>query len=304
MLIPLAPKVWVVAPEVPPRYPYGNCMYIEADYPTLIDLGAGGLAFSTLNPDKVRQAFISHFHFDHIHGHAFFPQADLYVSAIEQITYLDEGEYIRFHGYDLWETFMPGIPREAYGQVVVLPDDVPVKPGFRVFNLKGVFNDLDQLDLGNRQITAVHLPGHTAGHFGFYLEKEGILFSGDIDLVPTGPWYSSNSASVGDLIKSVQRIEEMAPRLIVPSHRRIQDENLYEKLRQYIRVVHERNDRILEILHQPLTLHQLAEYRMVFPNRQNLYELFWEIMSLRNHVKYLIKINAIQEISEGLFVRR
>lgn len=303
MLIPLAPKVWVVAPEVPPRYPYGNCMYIEADYPTLIDLGAGGLAFSALNQDKVRKAVLSHFHFDHIHGQPFFPQAELYVSAVEQNTYLDENEYIRFHGYDLWDKFMPGIPREAYGQVVLLPDDVPVKPGFRVLNPSGVFNDLDQLDLGNRRITAVHLPGHTAGHFGFYLEKEGILFSGDIDLVPTGPWYSSNSASVGDLIKSVQRIEEIKPHLIVPSHRRVQHENLSEKLKQYIRVVHDRNDLIAQILNQPLTLHQLAEYRLVFPNRQNLYELFWEIMSLRNHVQYLIKINVIQEISEGLFQR-
>ncbi len=79
MLIPLAPKVWVVAPEVPPRYPYGNCMYIEADYPTLIDLGAGGLAFSALNQDKVRKAVLSHFHFDHIHGQPFFPQAELSV---------------------------------------------------------------------------------------------------------------------------------------------------------------------------------------------------------------------------------
>jgi ribonuclease/clavin/mitogillin len=304
VLIPLAPKVWVVAPEVPPRYPYGNCMYIEADYPTLIDLGAGGLAFSALNQDKVRKAVLSHFHFDHIHGQPFFPQAELYVSAVEQNTYLDENEYIRFHGYDLWDKFMPGIPREAYGQVVLLPDDVPVKPGFRVLNPSGVFNDLDQLDLGNRRITAVHLPGHTAGHFGFYLEKEGILFSGDIDLVPAGPWYSSNSASVGDLIKSVQRIEEIGPRLIVPSHRRVQDDNLSEKLKQYIQVVHERNDRIAELLRQPLTLHQLAEYRLVFPDRQNLYELFWEIMSLRNHVKYLIEINAIQEISEGLFLHR
>src|SRR5665647_1724785 len=131
MLTCISNGIWLVAPRVP-RYPYANCLYIEDERPTVIDLGAGGNAFA----------------------------------------------------------------------------------------------DGDEIQTGKNTIKAIHLPGHSAGHYGFYFEKENILFSADIDLVRTGPWYNSNSGNVGDLIASVQKIKEINPRIIVPSHRRIQSENL------------------------------------------------------------------------------
>lgn len=131
MLTCISNGIWLVAPRVP-RYPYANCLYIEDERPTVIDLGAGGNAFA----------------------------------------------------------------------------------------------DGDEIQTGKNTIKAIHLPGHSAGHYGFYFEKENILFSADIDLVRTGPWYNSNSGNVGDLIASVQKIKEINPCIIVPSHRRIQSENL------------------------------------------------------------------------------
>ncbi len=57
----------------------------------------------------------------------------------ERLTYVDQQEYIRFHGYDLWDDLMPGIKRELYGDVVILPEDVPIQPGFRVIPLAATF---------------------------------------------------------------------------------------------------------------------------------------------------------------------
>src|SRR5665647_2766189 len=105
MLTCISNGIWLVAPRVP-RYPYANCLYIEDERPTVIDLGAGGNAFA----------------------------------------------------------------------------------------------DGDEIQTGKNTIKAIHLPGHSAGHYGFYFEKENILFSADIDLVRTVPWYNSNSGNVGDLI--------------------------------------------------------------------------------------------------------
>jgi len=302
-LVELARGIFVVVPEAPPRYPYGNCMYLEGDTRAVIDFGAGGRAFAELDKDRIEMGFISHFHFDHVHCNVLFPHTALYVGEEEKETYRDFASYISFHGYDLWDKLMPGVERIPYGEAVPLPDDVPVKPGFREISISGTIKDLDQVNLGGIVLTAIHLPGHSLGHYGFYLEKEGILFSGDIDLVPSGPWYSSNSGDVGALISSVERIREIAPRIIVPSHRRLITENIDQGLRRYIKVVLNREEKIYQLLKEPRTLHDLARQRLVFANPQNMYDVFWEKMTIRNHLKHLMAQGLITEIEEGLFVR-
>lgn len=302
MLIPVANHVWIVAPETKPRYPYGNCMYIEADIPAVIDLGAGSRAFADIPCDQVELALLSHFHFDHVHGDSLFPHSQLMAGEEERLTYSNEQVYITFHGYDSWESLM-GLKREAYGQVVPLPEDVLARPGFRHMPLGGTFRNQDVIDLGGIMLTAIHLPGHTIGHYGFYLEKEGILFSADIDLVPTGPFYSSNSADVEDLIESVEKIKVINPRIIVPSHRHMQTENISRQLDIYIQIVLERNQRLFDLLRTPRSLEELAQFRMVFPKQQNLYELFWEKMTIRNHLRYLSKHKLIQPLPDGLYQR-
>lgn len=297
----MAPAIWIITPEAKPRYPYGNCLYIEDDSAAVIDLGAGGRAFADIPAKKVELAFISHFHFDHVHGDSFFPEAELYAAREESQTYSNEKEYLKYHGYDMWDKVMPGIKREAYGKVIPLPDDIPVQPGFRNIPLSGTFTNLDRFDLGKRSITSIHLPGHTAGHYGFYLEKDGILFSGDIDLVAGGPWYSSNSASVGDFMYSVQRIKEINPRIVVPSHRRAQFQNIPQQLDRYLQVVLDRENKIFDLLQEPQTLADLAEHGLVFPERNNNYELFWERMTIRNHLQHLIENNLVTEIAPGLY---
>lgn len=299
MLKSIANNIWLVAPSVP-KYPYGNCLYIDDEIPTVIDMGAGGNAFAKVPKDQIKLGLISHFHFDHLHGTSLFPHAALKAGFEERLTYIDQKEYIRFHGYDLWDELMPGNPRKQYGKVVILPEDVQVQPGFRIIPLT-TFSDLEKITIGQKTIQAIHLPGHTAGHYGFYLEKENVLFSGDIDLVKSGPWYNSNSGSVGDLIASVKRIKEINPRILIPSHRRMQTEAILSQLDTYIQVVLDREARINDLLKEPHSIAQLAEYRLTFPDQLNDYEAFWEKMTIRNHLRHLMEIGAVAEIAAGLY---
>lgn len=304
MLTKLVNKVWVVAPDKPPRYPYANCMYIDGEKPIVIDMGAGSTAFADIPVNAIDTVLISHFHFDHIHGDKLFTKAGFYAGYEERDTYTCKDTYIAFHGYDLWEELMPGIAREAYGQVIPLEDDVLVQPGFRNFELAGTFRDGTVFHTGQIQVTAVHLPGHTAGHYGFYLETENILFSGDIDLAVTGPWYSSNSADVGQLIASVNRIKEINPRILVTSHRRVLTEGILKGLDDYIGVVLKRHNKIIELLKEPMDLDQIAAHGLVFPERRNNYELFWEKMTIRNHIRSLLAAGLVIEIEKGVFGRK
>lgn len=127
------------------------------------------------------------------------------------------------------------------------------------------------------------------------------MYSGDIDLVASGPWYSSNSADIEDLINSVKKIKEVNPAVIVPAHRHIQNKNLHQQLDHYIQVVIDRQSRILELLRKPRILDQLAEEHLVFPQRHNLYELFWEKMTIRNHLGYLLRTGQITELPGGFY---
>jgi glyoxylase-like metal-dependent hydrolase (beta-lactamase superfamily II) len=251
----------------------------------------------------VQIGILSHRHFDHVHGDALFPNAKLYAGIEEKDVFDDFDLYQEYQGYDCWNEIMPGVKQEAYEKVIPLPDDVLAKPGYRLIKLVGTFHDRQIIDLGNYKLEALHLPGHTVGHYGFYLEQENILFSGDIDLARTGPWYSSNSADVGALIKSVQRIYDINPRLLVPSHRRIQNENIREKLKRYIQVVLDRQDKIYELLKDPMTIDQIAEYGLVFPGRKHIYEVFYEKMTIRNHLRHMVREGNVTECEPGIYVQ-
>ncbi|MGE5404291.1 MAG: MBL fold metallo-hydrolase [Candidatus Saccharibacteria bacterium] len=302
-MLELEKNLWVVVPQAPPRYPYANCIYINDERPCVIDFGAGANAFNELPREQIQVGLISHFHFDHVHGDTLFPKINLYVGKEEAGTYTDLDTYMSFHGYNAWETLM-GVSRESYGATVPLPDDVVVQPGFRNFQLAGTLTDGQVIDLGAREVKAIHLPGHTLGHYGFYFEKEDILFSGDIDLVPAGPWYSSNSADVGALIESVKRVKEMNPRILVPSHRRVFKEGIPEALDRFIQVVIDREAQVFELLNEPRTLDELAAYKLTFPNARNLYEQFWEKLTVRNHLRHLLQLGEIQEIEPGIYRRK
>ena len=299
MLIPICKGIWLIAPRVP-RYPYSNSVYVEDERPLIIDFGAGGNAYADVPKDKIELGLISHFHFDHVHSRSLFPNIKLMAGEEEKATYIDQKAYFHFHGYDLWDELMPD-KREMYGNVIKIPADIPVEPGFSPVNLAGTFCDGEVIQTGKLALKAIHLPGHSAGHYGFYFEKENLLFSADIDLVRTGPWYNSNSGSVGDLIASVQKIKELNPHIIIPSHRRVQTENIMSQLNDYIQVVLIREEKIFDCLKLPHTIDQLAAYRLTYPEQRDQYEEFWEKMTIRNHLIHLLEQNAITEIEPGVY---
>ena len=67
----------------------------------------------------------------------------------------------------------------------------------------------------------VHLPGHTAGHCGFWSEKHQLLFCGDLVAIwrwwtQFPPFYLNTDSR--KLRASLQRALELRPRLVVPNH--------------------------------------------------------------------------------------
>lgn len=303
MLSPLTAHIRIIRPEAKARFPYGNCMHVDDDLQLVLDAGAGGRAFEALHRENIDMIMLSHSHFDHMHGTGLFPRAEIWAGREEEACYSDENAYMDFNGYSIWNFLMPGISRESFTRQFPLPDDVPITTGYHPIQLAGKFKDLMSWDTGHTRVTAIHLPGHTSGHYGFYFENEGILFSGDIDLVSAGPWMGSNTADVDDLDTSIKRIKALSPRLIVPSHRRPQSENLQKQLQDFIDVMWRRQALYMEYLQKPHTIFQLAGYRLIYPDPRMLHEVFWERMTVFNHLRYSLRHGLVSEISPGLYQR-
>jgi len=88
-------------------------------------------------------------------------------------------------------------------------------------------------------LRVIHLPGHSAGHCGFYSARNNLLFSGDMFAsyffnVHRPPAILN---SVPELFPaSVEKIRRLAPRLVVPNHYDLLDGELHR--RRFCRLFH------------------------------------------------------------------
>lgn len=75
----------------------------------------------------------------------------------------------------------------------------------------------DVIDLGDRQLQVLHLPGHTPGSVCLFDEADGALFSGDViyDDVLLDELHESD---VVDYLSTMRRLRSLAVRVVYPGH--------------------------------------------------------------------------------------
>ena len=81
--------------------------------------------------------------------------------------------------------------------------------------------DGDTFDLGDRTLTALHLPGHSPGSIALFEPHEGVLFSGDVvyDLDPGEVLLDGiKGAVVSDYVDSLDRIADLPVTIVYPGH--------------------------------------------------------------------------------------
>ncbi len=302
MLMPLARGISVLMPDAPKFYPYCICMYIAGEQRAIIDFGAGKRAFEEIDKKSIEIGFLTHNHPDHTHSTVLFENTHMFAAQEEKCSYQSEDKYLDLRGFRFWKVFMPGKPIPETVDTSVRNPDIPVEPGFIKVKLAGTIADGQQIELGRGiRLTAVHLPGHCIGHYGFYFEKEGIFFGGDIDTTRAGPWYGDGCSNVGQFINSIERIKEINPGTYASSHRRPLTENIIPSLNSYLQILLNRENQIYDLLKQPHSIEQLALYHLAF--KQNLFDMeeFWEMMYAHHHVQHLLEIGAVVEVEPGIF---
>ena len=75
-----------------------------------------------------------------------------------------------------------------------------------VFDADETFKDGDILKLAGMEIKCIHTPGHTPGGACFYIEKEGVLFSGDTLFCESVGRTDFKGSSARDIVSSIKDI--------------------------------------------------------------------------------------------------
>lgn len=154
--------------------------------------------------DRPVTAVATHIHWDHIGGHAYFP--DFYAHR-EELTWLQGG--------------FP-LPMETIRAMVMDRCDPPEGYDVGTYQLfqgtpTRLLEDGDTIDLGGRMVQALHTPGHSPGHLCFWEPERGYLFSGDLVYKDTlFAYYPSTDPEA--YLFSLERLAELPAARLFPGH--------------------------------------------------------------------------------------
>lgn len=82
-------------------------------------------------------------------------------------------------------------------------------------------------------------PAHTRGDTVFFVEEDGVLFTGDV-VMPAFPAFQSPYSSLRSWAAALDRLDAMKPSIIVPSHGRKGDASMIAAYRDYFRTLQTR----------------------------------------------------------------
>jgi len=164
-------------------------------------------------------------------------------------------------------------------------------------------SDGEKIPVGDYEATVIATPGHTKGSICLYLEKEGILFSGDHILghiTPNAfvmmesdfdiPWRMSQV----EFYDSLKKIESLTPRIVYPAHGKpITD--LPKTAAMYREQFSLRQEKILAILKKgEFTVYKIA--RNLFPEisgKRLPLEIFLAVSEVFTHLQVLEKDGVV-----------
>jgi glyoxylase-like metal-dependent hydrolase (beta-lactamase superfamily II) len=272
------------------RFPYCHCLYIKDDVCGLIDSAAGD---ENLEPvlGRVDLLVNSHFHPDHVRGNDRFPSAHIRCHEDDKAGLISYQGMLRYTGYD---RFTP----EQVARFMPIIDHRPSR-------VDSTFRDGDILDFGRTKLQVIHTPGHTPGHCCFYEERTGLMFGGDIDLTPFGPWYAHECSKMEAFEQSMKKLIANPPALYISGHEDgFIGENILERFKAYASHFHERERKITGALSVPLSLNELAAKQFIYPRHPEpeFFFFYFEWQMIKKHIEKLLEEGSVTKDTNNRFL--
>jgi len=103
-----------------------------------------------------------------------------------------------------------------------------------------VFDKEHALDLGGVKVRLLAVgPNHTPGDTIIVVEGEGVIFSGDVAM-KAPPAFASPASSLNAWLSSLDKLDALKPRIVVPSHGPIGDAKFIADYRTYLTLIRTR----------------------------------------------------------------
>ncbi len=279
-LVEIIPGLYMLPGEEEGRFPYSHSFLIEGDIWALVDTGAGIGQLRRLRDalgSTLDMVITSHSHPDHTAGNWLFDGLPLYapqqsadsMGRLELLSkrFVDPGPLV-----PAWLQFT----RRHTGFQDALPTHT--------------FDDGHTFDLGGSvKLVVINTPGHTTDHTCFFEPTHGVLLSFDIDLTSFGPWYGHRESDIAQFKDSIRRMMELAPRIIVSSHKGIIRDNIQGHLSRFMAVFDQREANIKELLTAGYSVQEIVDLSPIYgghPYMPNIMR-YWEEQMIRKHVEIL-----------------
>lgn len=284
---------------------------IDTGMPRTIDILEQSLSPLNIKFSDIEQLVITHGHIDHV-GAAYLirkrAKKDIPILVHKEDSKLIESRF-ELPMNSVYTFFkLMGLPVK-YRIILVIV--------FYLFSLSKktcsvnkILEDGDKIIIGNYTGTIISTPGHTKGSICIYLEKEGILFSGDHIISHITPnafvMLESNlelpdRSSQSEFYQSVIKIENINPKMVFSGHGKdITD--LFKITNMYKEKFTERQQKIVSILNKnQLNVFQIATH--LFPEeitgKRFIFEIYLCISEVYTHLQVLESENRVNSERTG-----
>jgi glyoxylase-like metal-dependent hydrolase (beta-lactamase superfamily II) len=275
------------------KYPYCHSLFIEGAG-ILIDPSSDREKLKRLKQESdVNAIWLSHWHEDHFMHLDLFDDLPLWISRPDAPQLSDVELFLDGYGIE------NGDYRRKWRELVKeMFHYRPRKPAG--------YLEADQIiKLDSLTVEVLHTPGHTPGHLCFLFREPAVLFLGDYDLTPFGPWYGDRDSSIQQTIASVERLKNIPAGIWLTSHETgVFEEAPADLWDEYLAVIHQREAKLLAHLEKPRTMQEIVEAWIVYRRAREPAEFyeFAERAIMQKHLEILMA-NSTVAIKDDRYCR-
>jgi len=262
-------------------YPFCHSVFLEGAG-VLIDPASDRETLARLRRDgRVRAIWLTHWHEDHWLHLDLFDDLPLWISRPDAPPLADLERFLDAYG----------IPQQRLDMRDSFRELLETQFSFRARRPAGFLEPGQVLRLDSVTVEVLHTPGHTPGHLAFFFREPEVLFLGDYDLTPFGPWYGDLHSSLEETAASVEKLRRLPARVWLSSH----GAGLFEQdpgdlWESYLDTIRVREEKLLDRLTQgPCSMEEIVDAWIVYgkPREPRLFFEFGERAILAKHLDRL-----------------